>query len=269
MLDINEIAKKMTREEFMNCIDEDGCLWLCDNGKSITIACPNKIGLKEEFRLEDGECKTPTTNCKKCWYDAIKDIKFKNDDICPYCQGKGRTISHYEDKDTEGDGISLCNFCNGTGKISERSRLMKKAIRETKEPRLYYGDEILAMIRKSEIKEGQEFYLYHHCVRQCYIKNGKDIKAIYKKDNLEGKLTVDDECMPLEKLMQLQFKLIEPKCFTLEAAIRIAKIGSRKIKHKDWDNFIPKRDLTANIVFLIKDNKLDVADLNRKIWEVK
>jgi hypothetical protein len=57
--------------------------------------------------------------------------------------------------------------------------------------------------------------------------------------------------------------------FWFEEAMSVARNSRLQVKHKDWDNFVPVDDVISNIVFLIKDNKLDVADLNRRVWEVK
>jgi hypothetical protein len=57
--------------------------------------------------------------------------------------------------------------------------------------------------------------------------------------------------------------------FYLEEALSVARTDRLQVRHKDWDNFVPVDDVISNIVFLIKDNKLDVADLNRRVWEVK
>ncbi|NFH40857.1 hypothetical protein [Clostridium sporogenes] len=73
-MDINKIAKKMTREEFLKgvIIDEDGQIenikW-----KDSEWLCPTKPNSKWE------EC-TYYQNCKQCWENAIKDIKFKGED---------------------------------------------------------------------------------------------------------------------------------------------------------------------------------------------
>ncbi|EPY2296344.1 hypothetical protein ACXATC_004037 [Clostridium sporogenes] len=64
-MDIKEIAKKMTREEFLkNC------------GKSLftdyEISCPSDVDIYKDCN----SC----SNCKECWKDAIKNIKFKGDE---------------------------------------------------------------------------------------------------------------------------------------------------------------------------------------------
>lgn len=70
-MNINQIAKKYTREEFLNSI-------ICDeSGKAIKVldeeynVCPSNYGL--------GEC--GGAHCKNiCWANAIKYIKFKGED---------------------------------------------------------------------------------------------------------------------------------------------------------------------------------------------
>ncbi|PHH02039.1 hypothetical protein [Clostridium sporogenes] len=64
-MDINKIAKEMTREEFLqNC--EDSLFTGYD------ISCPSDVDLETVCDL----CK----DCKECWENAIKDIKFKGED---------------------------------------------------------------------------------------------------------------------------------------------------------------------------------------------
>ncbi|EPY2296326.1 hypothetical protein ACXATC_004019, partial [Clostridium sporogenes] len=67
-MDINKIAKEMTREEFLNSkyvkkVDEEGY---------ITYKCI------EDYIFTIDNC---LSNCKECWEDAIKDIKFKGEDF--------------------------------------------------------------------------------------------------------------------------------------------------------------------------------------------
>ncbi|NFU45254.1 hypothetical protein FDF80_19200, partial [Clostridium sporogenes] len=68
-MDINKIAKEMTREEFLQSeyvIDKE------DEEKDLFYSrCPSNYGLKES----DCYC-----ICAECWENAIKDIKFKGED---------------------------------------------------------------------------------------------------------------------------------------------------------------------------------------------
>ncbi|MGO5072361.1 hypothetical protein ACTQ4K_00170 [Clostridium sporogenes] len=68
---INKIAKGMTREEFLN-----SCYINNENGISY---CPGIFDLKN-FPCHSHIC-DPKENCKECWEDAIKDIKFKGEDF--------------------------------------------------------------------------------------------------------------------------------------------------------------------------------------------
>ncbi|NFF77529.1 hypothetical protein FCV38_11195 [Clostridium sporogenes] len=67
-MDINKIAKEMTREGFLN-----SCYI---NNKDGICYCPGIVDLKNfPYHI----CK-PKENCKECWENAIKDIKFKGED---------------------------------------------------------------------------------------------------------------------------------------------------------------------------------------------
>ncbi|NFT02247.1 hypothetical protein FDF18_02710 [Clostridium sporogenes] len=65
-MDINKIAKEMTREEFLKRIVIDSLFTGYD------ISCPSDVDLETVCDL----CK----DCKECWENAIKDIKFKGED---------------------------------------------------------------------------------------------------------------------------------------------------------------------------------------------
>ncbi|HDK7314602.1 TPA: hypothetical protein PTV97_003763 [Clostridium botulinum] len=66
-MDIDKIAKEMTREEFLN-----SCYINNENGISY---CPSIFDLKNfPYHI----C-NPKENCKECWKNAIKDIKFKGE----------------------------------------------------------------------------------------------------------------------------------------------------------------------------------------------
>lgn len=76
-MDINEMAKTMTREEFMNKFTENKYILVINKKR---YCCPDEIGLKI---LGDGnKCWTNDSNnrCKECWENAIKNIKFKGED---------------------------------------------------------------------------------------------------------------------------------------------------------------------------------------------
>jgi hypothetical protein len=57
--------------------------------------------------------------------------------------------------------------------------------------------------------------------------------------------------------------------FWFEEAMSVARNSRLQVKHKDWDNFVPVDDVISNIVFLIKDGKLNATDLIEKVWEVQ
>lgn len=93
-MNIKKIAKEMTREEFkahiFDCNIDDKSKCSCFNYKKEVIQCPHVIGLKEE------PCKENENNCYKCWLNAIKDIRFKNE------EGKDeRTLGLEESKTKE------------------------------------------------------------------------------------------------------------------------------------------------------------------------
>ncbi|MBE6058069.1 hypothetical protein [Clostridium sp.] len=65
-MDINKIAKEMTREEFL---DSDYVKSVDEEGDFIEYECCGY-----HFLIDN--C---LSNCKECWENAIKDIKFKGD----------------------------------------------------------------------------------------------------------------------------------------------------------------------------------------------
>lgn len=70
-MDIEEIAKKYTRQEFLELLKKDE--WGYDV-KSDFI-CPSHLGLKDLSTTNHCE----KCNCRQCWTWAIKNIKFKGD----------------------------------------------------------------------------------------------------------------------------------------------------------------------------------------------
>jgi len=86
-MNINEIAKEMTREEFLNKLNfYDGGKG-CDGGTFMgrEIICPCELDLFEN-------CKEGSI-CLECWENAIKDIKFKREDENMKCANCGKTIN--------------------------------------------------------------------------------------------------------------------------------------------------------------------------------
>ncbi|WP_154696525.1 hypothetical protein, partial [Clostridium botulinum] len=80
-MDINKIAKEMTREEFLDSITLDEYLDIetingmnKDNNNIHSIKfCPDGQGLKRTATC------SKFTNCKTCWEKAIENIKFKGE----------------------------------------------------------------------------------------------------------------------------------------------------------------------------------------------
>lgn len=73
-MDIKEMAKTMTREEFMKGIEFYESGWgihdFYGKGSNSSDCCPNAYGLINKCG-----------DCRDCWENAIKDIKFKGEDI--------------------------------------------------------------------------------------------------------------------------------------------------------------------------------------------
>ena len=72
--DIKEVARTMTREEFLG-LDSQQRIDLL-NGYD----CPTDYGLKSYYEVSFNNC-TPTANCTRCWKLAVEDIKFKGETI--------------------------------------------------------------------------------------------------------------------------------------------------------------------------------------------
>lgn len=73
-MNINKVAKIMTRKEFLKKLD------FCNNGKNVmggyffeeeVITCPCDLNLEEKC--------VPDSKCYDCWENAIKNIKFKGE----------------------------------------------------------------------------------------------------------------------------------------------------------------------------------------------
>jgi hypothetical protein len=64
-MDINEIAKKMTREEFIEQQSQ----------QVYKPSCPHRFKLTDYFP----KCSVKVFDCEECWENAVKGIKFKDD----------------------------------------------------------------------------------------------------------------------------------------------------------------------------------------------
>lgn len=113
-MDINKIAKEMTREEFLrNC--EDSLFTGYD------ISCPSDIDLKNNCDLHP--------NCRECWENAIKDIRFKGEDDMEFdwegFKNKYGIAVHCNSQKELDDFIKQCkeNDINIVGKIKFNSEL--------------------------------------------------------------------------------------------------------------------------------------------------
>ncbi|NEZ84560.1 hypothetical protein EXN54_20285 [Clostridium botulinum] len=102
-IDIKEIAKEMTKSEFLN---SDYI-----KNKSEFRYCPGVYNLENCINIK---C-DPQINCKECWENAIKDIKFKGEDSMEFDWNefkKGKIVVHCDTKEKAINFISKCNSQN-------------------------------------------------------------------------------------------------------------------------------------------------------------
>lgn len=193
-ISINEIAKTMTRKEFLNCLDKEGWLVLPKKFNIESINCPSIFNLKT---IPTEEEYTDIQICTRCWTKAIKDIKFK------------------DDLEKENGGI-----------------------------RLYYGDEILKMVRENKIIKGQEFYIYYNNVKQI---------GITVKWNGENFISSDNIKLDVIKLLHFQFQFIKKEYMTFNEA--------------------KKLDTPRHKIYGYQYGKLCahdfVEEMDKKVWEVE
>ncbi|MHB9927898.1 hypothetical protein [Clostridium botulinum] len=114
-MDINKIAKRMTRGEFLNniALDQDGDIVNiknCNINKEYDFDyCPDENGLDVNKNCYDYK------NCKECWKNAIKDIKFKGEDCMEFNWNefkKGEIVIHCDTKEKAINFLSECNLQN-------------------------------------------------------------------------------------------------------------------------------------------------------------
>lgn len=208
-LDINEIAKTMTREEFLNCIDDEGTLIY--DYKNIEC-CPSYIkGLKDCAETNSVIC--DKRQCYFCWKESVKDIKFK-DDLEQTQQSKNTNIKE--------------------------------------EPKLYYGDEILKMIREGKIKEGQNFYIYYN--GQKLNNNIVDV-ITFDGSNLVYNLLPTLVTLDIQDILKYQFQFAKKEYITFDEA---RKLGIPKHREYGYDYL----NDTFSIERFIKE-------MDEKLWEVE
>ena len=92
--EIKEVAQIITREEFL---------------KEVTVDCPSYYDLNYDKNI----CNSSTTGCKSCWESAIKDFKFKDEEVIE--NHKEYTI-HSLLNDFE-EGIEFIKVSDGTNPL--------------------------------------------------------------------------------------------------------------------------------------------------------
>lgn len=109
-MDINKIAKEMTREEFL---ESDYILNKDNEDDFISYKCPYELEINN---IEKSECEKNTPfSCEKCWENAIKDIKFKGEDCMEFDWDefkKGKIIVHCQTEKEAADFLNKCNLNN-------------------------------------------------------------------------------------------------------------------------------------------------------------
>lgn len=105
-MDINKIAKEMTREEFL---ESDYILNKDNEDDFISYKCPYELEINN---IEKSECEKNTPfSCEKCWKNAIKDIKFKGEDCIKFNWEKfkeGEIAVHCNTRDKARNFLELC-----------------------------------------------------------------------------------------------------------------------------------------------------------------
>jgi hypothetical protein len=74
VMDIKEIVKEMTREEFEEELKTSNYGWKDLKGTREDTTCPSDIKLID---FDNSRCSTKA--CKQCWLNSIKDVKFKGE----------------------------------------------------------------------------------------------------------------------------------------------------------------------------------------------
>lgn len=124
-------------------------------------------------------------------------------------------------------------------------------------PEIYYGDEILKMIREGKLKEGQKFNLYYNNIKQ--------VNVIVELNNENMLVYSDDKKTPIKSsdLLIFKFKPIEKEYFTFDEAVKIGE----NFKYYTWSAYLPLID----VIFEIKDINEDRLEemFKEKLWEVE
>lgn len=296
-ININEIAKKMTREEFLNCIDDNGWVALPEEFNIADLDCPSTFELKD---IDDSNCVGESyAGCKYCWTEAIKDIKFKGEDVKLNQELwnkflNGEVVVNCQTENESEEFLKYCNkqkmkWCNNDNLLEDLNYTYHKNICYKSENKyhisMYNYDNTLKVItyqqlinltnKNHTLEEKKEY-----TIQEVFdFPNGTEFKCgdtetivkIIKDDESKFLIIKDNNnpCPLTDLWLKKKFKLIEKHYFNLEGAMSISGLEGLNLKHKDWDNFIPTQDIMSNIVFLIKDNKLEIEDLNKKVWEVE
>lgn len=107
-MNIEEIRKQYTRKEFMNGLNLNEEDFLVLNLEGIYAECPSDIVGLKEFNYRKCECNY--IRCYCCWFDSIKDIKFK-DEIEENRIKFEDILYFYKDEQNEYNDICL-NYCS-------------------------------------------------------------------------------------------------------------------------------------------------------------
>lgn len=142
--------------------------------------------------------------------------------------------------------------------IPESSDIDRMKIYEwIEEPKVYYGDEILKMIREGKLKNGQKFNLYCNNVKQIGViieLNNKNILAY--SDDKENPIKSDD-------LLMFKFGLIEKEYMTFNEAVKTGK----DFKYYTWGSYMSLTDIILELKDIDEDRLEEM--FKEKLWEVE
>lgn len=212
-MDIDELAKEVTRENFIN--------------ESINERkCPSEIGL-EDINM-DILC---GNHCKKCWTNAVEDIKFKDD--MEKTQGEKiqefhknnktwmqQAMEHVEPVIREELKKAISNYMEGE-KMSD-NKIVVKCIKDTNSRYLTNNEEYTAV-------EEKEFYVIKiNGDEKRFDKNRfkkiEEINSIEKENNLIDRLRKELEGeRKANTFLENESRKYQEKAIGLENAIEITK----------------------------------------------
>lgn len=256
---INDIAKRMTRNEFLEEAKEP-----CMGNIFKSESCPELHGLNSFANTE--KC-SPYENCKECWKESVKDIKFKGEEetIAAICIDPGDNFHLTEGKTyMVKQSKEFTNFYELINDKGLKDSYLKSRFRILEGEKVEDKIIILEADNKEYRKENEELKVAIQegikSVKECGGALDNKNKRIIEleKEVIEYK-EIRDYLNSVNRCLEEENKSYEKRIEELERILKTRNEEYTELKKQNNQGYMEQMNITLNEKNTIIENVKNVA----------